>query len=128
MIDKIAVTQVFEILGPERVARGLVRARRHTWADCFLALAYGGRGELERAVGDCTRGLARLVKPPKAVLVAKLLGVPPAAVVAVVDAFDHETLEFRRLAEEWLEENRVRARTPAAAQSHIEEIHADRLG
>ncbi len=41
---------------------------------------------------------------------AKLLGVEWTAVAAVVDAFDHDTTEFRQLAEEWLEENHVRGR------------------
>ena len=77
--------------------------------DCFLALAYGARGELDRAVDDGLRGAARLFSRPKAVKVAKLLGVPPGAVVAVVNAFDHESPEFRRLAEEWLEESNVGA-------------------
>ncbi len=108
MIDKIAITQVFDVLGPERVGRGLA-ARRHTWADCFLALAYGTRGELDRTLDDGLRGAARLFRPPKAVKVAALLGVSPGAVVAVVDAFDHESPAFRRLAEEWLEENTVGA-------------------
>jgi hypothetical protein len=36
MIDKAAVTAVFEALGPERVARGLANADGHTWEDCFL--------------------------------------------------------------------------------------------
>lgn len=80
MIDKTAITQVFDVLGPEQVVRGLA-ARRHTWADCFLALAYGARGELDRAVDNGLRGAARLFRPPKAVKVAKLLGVPPGAVV-----------------------------------------------
>lgn len=31
MIDKAAVTAVFEALGPERVARGLLDADGHTW-------------------------------------------------------------------------------------------------
>jgi hypothetical protein len=58
-------------------------------------------------VDDGLRGAARLFRPSKAVRVAMLLGVPPGAVVAVVDAFDHESPEFRQLAEEWLEENKV---------------------
>ncbi|MGH7538534.1 MAG: hypothetical protein ACREMF_07870 [Gemmatimonadales bacterium] len=108
MVDKNAITQVFDVLGPERVARGLA-TQRHTWADCFLARAYGARGELEGAIDDGLRGAAKLLKPPRALKVAKLLGVPPFAVVAVVDAFDHDTAEFRRLAEEWLELNRIGA-------------------
>jgi len=125
MIDKIAITQVFDALGPERVVRGLA-ARRHTWADCFLALACGARGELDRAVDDGLRGAARLFRPPKAVKVAKLLGVPPGAVVAVVDAFDHESPEFRRLAVEWLEENTVGA--SAAGQTPRSLVLAGPIG
>ncbi len=106
MIDKMAITQVFEVLGAERIARGLA-TRRHTWADCFLALAYGARGELVRAVDDGLRGAALLFRPPMALKVARLLGVPSGSVVAVVDAFDRSSQEFRRLAEEWQEENRV---------------------
>ena len=48
MLDKSAVTAVFEALGPERVARGLLDAEGHTWEDCFLARAYGAAGELEQ--------------------------------------------------------------------------------
>jgi hypothetical protein len=122
MIDKVAITQVFEALGPERVARGLAGARRHTWTDCFVALAYGARGELERAVADATRGLARLLKPPKAGLVAKLLDVPPGALIALVDAFDHNTAEFRQLAEEWLEDTFTPS--PGARARETEEIES----
>ncbi len=44
MIDKSAITAVFESLGPERVARGLANADGHSWEDCFLARAYGAGG------------------------------------------------------------------------------------
>ncbi len=44
MLDKSAVTAVFEALGPERVACGLLDAEGHTWDDCFLARAYGAAG------------------------------------------------------------------------------------
>src|SRR2546426_4725609 len=50
MIDKSAVTAVFEALGPERVAAGLLDAHGHTWEDCFLARAYGAARELVRAI------------------------------------------------------------------------------
>ena len=75
---------------------------------------------------DGLRGAARLFRPPKAVKVAKLLGVPPGAVVAVVDAFDHESPEFRRLAEEWLEENTVGA--SAAGQTPRSLVLAGPIG
>jgi len=112
MIDKSAVTAVFEALGPQRVARGLANADGHTWEDCFLARAYGAVGELEQAMKhDPSRRVANLLGLALAAAdAAKLLGVEWTAVAAVVDAFDHDTAEFRQLAEEWLEENHVRGR------------------
>ena len=109
MINKSAITAVFESLGPERVARGLANADGHTWKDCFLARAYGAPGELERAIRHApSGGVANLLRPtPKATDAAKLFGVDRVAVFAVVDAFDHCPTEFRQLAEEWLEENLV---------------------
>ncbi len=112
MVDKSAVTAVFEVLGPERIARGLASADGHTWEDCFLARAYGAAGELERAMKrDPSRRVANLLGLALAAAdAAKLLGVQWTAVAAVVDAFDHHTTQFRQLAEEWLEENHVRGR------------------
>lgn len=112
MIDKSAVTAVFEALGPERVGRGLANADGHTWEDCFLARAYGAPGELEQAMRrDPSRRVANLLGLALAATdTAKLLGVHWTAVSAVVDVFDHDTAEFRQLAEEWLEENYLRGR------------------
>ncbi len=112
MIDKSAITAVFESLGPERVARGLANADGHTWKDCFLALAYGARGDLERAIRRApSGGVANLLRvAPKATDAAKLFGVDLRAVFAVVDAFDHHPTAFRQLVEEWLEENHGRGR------------------
>ena len=117
MIDKSAVTAVFEALGPERVARGLLDAHGHTWEDCFLARAYGAAGELVRAIRrDPSRRVPNLLGLALAAAdAARLLGVQWTAVAAVVDAFDHHPTEFRQLAEEWLEENHVRGRP------HLEE-------
>ncbi len=119
MIDKSAVTAVFEALGPERVARGLSNADGHTWEDCFLARAYGAAGELERAIRrDPSRRVANLLGlAPAAADAAKLLGVQWTAVAAVVDAFDHHTTEFRQLAEEWLEGNHVRGRPASSGRA-----------
>lgn len=64
MIDKAAVTAVFEALGPERVARGLLDADGHTWEDCFLARAYGAAGELVR--GHEARPQPQGREPPRA--------------------------------------------------------------
>ncbi len=112
MLDKVAVTEVFEALGPERVARGLANADGHTWEDCFLARAYGAAGELARAMRrDPSRRVANLLGLALAAAdAAKLLGVQWTAVAAVVDAFDHHPTEFRQLAEEWVEENQVLGR------------------
>jgi len=112
MIDKSAVTAVFEALGPERVARGLLDADGHTWEDCFLARAYGAAGELVRAVRrDPSRRVPNLLGLALAAAdAAKLIGVQWTAVAAVVHAFDHHTTAFRQLAEEWLEENHVHGR------------------
>src|SRR3989442_13940060 len=112
MMDKSAVTAVFEALGPERVARGLLDADGHTWGDCFWGRAYGGAGELVRAIRrDPSRRVANLLGLVLAAAdAAKLLGVQWTAVAAVVHAFDHHTTAFQQLAEEWLEEDPVHGR------------------
>jgi len=91
MIDKSAVTAVFEALGPERVARGLLYAHGHTWEDCFLARAYGAAGELVRAIRrHPSRRVPNLLGLALAAAdAAKLIGVQWTAVAAVVHAFDH---------------------------------------
>ncbi len=127
MVNKSGITAVFESLGPERVARGLANAGGHSWEDCFLARAYGARGELERAIRRVpSGGVANLLRvAPKATDAAELFGVDRAAVFAVVDAFDHHPTEFRQLAEEWLEENHVRwrQRFEEARSSSAERVH-----
>ena len=112
MIDKSAVTAVFEALGPERVARGLLDAHGHTWEDCFLARAYGAAGELVRVVRrDPSRRVPNLLGLALAAAdAAKVIGVQRTAIAAVVHAFDHHTTAFRQLAEEWLEENHLHGR------------------
>jgi hypothetical protein len=123
MIDKAAVTAVFEALGPERVARGLANAEGHTWEDCFLARAYGAVGDLKRAMRrDPRRRVANLLGLSlTATEAAKLLGVQCTAVAAVVHAFDHHTTQFRQLAEEWLEENHICGR-PASTRRVVQAV------
>src|SRR2546426_2295064 len=101
MIDKSAVTAVFEALGPERVARGLLDADGHTWGDCFLARAYGAAGGVVRAMRrDPSRRVPNLLGLALAAAdAAKLLGVQWTAGSAVVDALDHRTTAFRHLGE-----------------------------
>ncbi len=120
MINKAAVTAVFEALGPDRVARGLANAEGHTWEDCFLARAYGAVGELERAMRlDPSRSVANLLGLSLAAAdAARLLGVEWTAVAAVLDAFDDHRTEFRQLAEEWLEENHIRGRARLDEPQH----------
>jgi hypothetical protein len=100
--DKALLTTAFEALGPERVTRGL-KATGHSWSDCFLAFALSG----ER--GGFARELQKRWRKEHAV--STLLGVRVQTVTQVVGAWDHEEAAFRVLAAEWLELNRVAART-----------------
>src|SRR2546428_1428007 len=102
MIDKSAVTAVFEALGPERVAAGLLDAHGHTWEDCFLARAYGAAGELVRAIPrHPSRRVPNLLGLALAAAdAAKLLGVPWTAGRARRHAFDPHTTTVRPPAEE----------------------------
>src|SRR2546422_4619618 len=104
MIDKSAVTAVFEALGPERVARGLLDADGHTWEDCFLARAYGAAGELVRAIRrDPSRRVPNLLGLALAAAdAAQLIGVQWTAGAAVVQALHHHTTTFPQPAAEGL--------------------------
>src|SRR5437660_9350558 len=89
-------TQVFEHMGPERVARGLT-AQGYDWSSCFLAAAY------ERALRSNRWA-------------ANVTGLADADVQLVATAWDacadtHAALVA--LAQEWLETNRTETRTPA---------------
>src|SRR3989442_15979023 len=99
MIDKSAVTAVFEALGPERVARGLLDADGHTWEDCFLARAYGAAGGVVRAIrrDPSRRGANLLGLAPAAADAAKLIGGQWTAGAAVADAFAPPPTAFPRL-------------------------------
>src|SRR3989442_9044154 len=114
MMDKSAVTAVFEALGPERVARGLLDADGHTWGDCFLARAYGAAGELVRAVRrDPSRRAPNLLRLALAAADApKLKGGQWTAVAALVHPFDPPTTAFHRLAQEVLEGGPLHRRAP----------------
>ncbi len=103
--EKTLLTTAFEVLGPERVMRGL-QAPGHTWNDCFLALAMSGEvGVLGREMGKRWR---------REHYVGNLLGVRVEVVNAVVRTWDHHEGAFRALAAEWLELNRAVAATAAA--------------
>ncbi len=103
--EKTLLTTAFEVLGPERVMRGLT-APGHTWNDCFLALAMSGEvGVLGREMGKRWR---------REHYVGTLLGVRVEVVNAVVRTWDHHEGAFRALAAEWLELNRTAAATAAA--------------
>lgn len=99
---KTSLTTAFEALGPERVARGL-QAKGHSWSDCFLALAV--RGEPE----SLARELEHRWRKEHAV--GAMLGVPAQVVREVVLAWDHEEATVRAFAAEWLEANRVPAKS-----------------
>src|SRR2546427_12922877 len=102
MIDKSAVTAVFEALGPERVARGLLDADGHTWGDCFLARAYGAAGGVVRGIrrDPRRRGANPLGLALAAADAAQLPGVQGAAGAGGVHALYHHTTPFRQPAAE----------------------------
>ena len=103
---KALLTTAFDALGPERVRRGLT-ATGHSWSDCFLALAIAGASD----------ALARELQKHwrKHYFVGALIGVRVQVVNEVVRAWDHDEEDFRALASEWLELNRVaRPFAPAA--------------
>ena len=95
---KALLTAAFAALGPERVTHGL-KATGHTWSDCFLAFAIAGEPwALARELEKRWR---------KEHFVSTLLGVRVEVIVEVERAWDHAEEEFRALAAEWLEVNRV---------------------
>jgi len=100
---KALLTEGFEVLGPERVARGL-SATGHSWSDCFLAMAVSGEpGALVRELQAHWR---------KHYYVGTRIGTRALVVNEIVKTWDHEEQAFRTLAAEWLELNRT---TPKGA-------------
>ena len=106
---KALLTEGFEVLGPERVARGL-SATGHSWSDCFLAMAVSGEpGALVRELQAHWR---------KHYYVGTRIGTRAQVVNEIVKAWDHEEQAFRRLAAEWLELNRTAPiRAPVVADA-----------
>lgn len=106
--QKALLTTAFEALGAGRVTRGL-EATGHTWSDCFLALAIAEEpGALARELKNYWR---------KHHHIGTALGVRVQVVNEVVRAWDHDEGGVRALAAEWLEQNRVAARSaPVAAR------------
>jgi len=93
---KALLTEGFEVLGPERVARGL-SATGHSWSDCFLAMAVSGEpGALVRELQAHWR---------KHYYVGTRIGTRALVVNEIVKTWDHEEQAFRTLAAEWLELN-----------------------
>ena len=100
---KALLTEGFEVLGPERVARGLA-ATGHSWSDCFLAMAVSGEpGALVRELQAHWR---------KHYYVGTRIGTRALVVNEIVKTWDHEERAFRTLAAEWLELNHT---TPKGA-------------
>jgi len=99
--EKALLTEGFEVLGPERVARGL-SATGHSWSDCFLAMAISGEpGALVRELQTHWR---------KHYYVGTRIGTRAQVVNEIVKTWDHEEKAFRTLAAEWLELNRTTPR------------------
>jgi len=95
---KERLTQVFEHMGPERVARGLT-AQGYDWSSCFLALAY------ERALRS-NRWAAN---------VTGLSDADVQLVATAWDSYNDDThVAFVALAQEWLETNRTHTAVPVA--------------
>lgn len=105
-IDKMLITEVFEALGPKRVARGLTAKPDSNWQTCFLATAYGEPGALYDAM------LARPALSGCA-MAGDVLHCSAAAVLETICAFDEVRGDFKAnpgsraelfaLAREWLE-------------------------
>jgi hypothetical protein len=92
--EKARLTTVFEMFGPERVARGLCTTG-HGWDDCFLARA---------TVGDLegfAPGLRRHCR------MQRLAALEPGLERAVAALWDRDEEAFRALANEWLEHHPV---------------------
>ena len=94
--QKTLLTTAFEVLGPERVTRGL-EATGHSWNNCFLALAISGEPD--------ALALKLEMGWRKEYFVSTLIGVRVRVVNEVVRAWDHDWGAFRALAAEWLELN-----------------------
>jgi hypothetical protein len=89
-VEEECLTQAFEILGAECVARGLT-ATGHGWNDCFLAFATEGEPHGLRP------GLRKGWRTnPRA-------GLPIDMTKALVRAWDRKEGAFRAFASEWLE-------------------------
>ncbi|HVH68370.1 MAG TPA: hypothetical protein VM716_10915 [Gemmatimonadales bacterium] len=105
--EKAVLTTAFETLGPERVMRGL-KARGHSWSDCFLALVIAGEP------GAASLDLQKRWRKEHSV--SMMLRLPVRTVTQIVSMWDHDETSFRSLAVEWLELNRV-ATAPHAPAS-----------
>ena len=87
MLYQELITQAFETMGSERVARGR-NATGYAWHSCFLALAYG--------------------KPLNSVTTAaSLTGLPFPEVETIMRMWDRNHAAFVALADTWLERKRV---------------------
>jgi hypothetical protein len=105
------LTAAFEILGPERVARGLA-AIGHGWNDCFLAFAtegepYGLRPGLRKGWRTNPRA-----------------GLPVDMTQALVRAWDCKEGAFRTLASEWLEARQTLMMPSEALHAATPSLHA----
>jgi len=93
MLYQELITQAFETMGSERVARGR-HATGYEWHSCFLALAYG--------------------KPLNSVTTAaSLTGLPFPEVETIMRMWDRNQAAFVALADDWLGRKRVPQPEPA---------------
>jgi hypothetical protein len=94
MLYQELITQVFEKMGPERVAGGRT-ATGYDWHNCFLAVAFG--------------------RPLNSVATAaRLTGLEYAEVETIMRMWDRNREAFVALADDWLERKRVPQPEPAS--------------
>ena len=88
MLYQELITQVFEKMGPERVAGGRT-ATGYDWHNCFLTVAFG------TALNSVATA-------------ARLTGLEYAEVETIMRMWDRNREAFVALADNWLERKRVR--------------------
>ena len=84
--------RVFDVLGPERVQRGL-EATGHEWGTSFIARAGGDLAETSIPVPTQTMKAGPLY--------GAVLGIAPGWVYEVTYLWDRDEAGFRDLAQEW---------------------------
>ena len=136
--QKQVCTEMFEVLGPERVEKAVRSRSDNTWAGCFIARAWGRKGELEM-LADSTQQAQNC-----GAYVAQQFGIDEDFLSNFIDIFDGEfhldmpngklvyadekqtASAVRRLAREWLELQPKRDQHDPRRDQTVEAAGADR--